>query len=473
MPQIVRKKSPKKVDVRQQSLVKVSQTLLMAIVLFSALSVAAVFAAAVTGQPTADKNRSVVIDTCRQKPTFKERLVCAIEKFENRRDGDPQPEPLYTVTALQGLPGGYDSCEIYEINENNQSVGRCWTADINYECKPLDTPGSIEINRLCPNMGNKPRAVIWDQTGKVQNLRRPNNELSWGTTGYTLNDLGNAAGFSQTRFSQTAHPMIYVNGRMKVVDPFPQEGHGMMQGMNNHNQIVGWDAYKIIDVPDIDPHTDDKKLIYHSFLWGNDTVTELPSFDDFASSRADDINEAGQIVGSSEIEVSEDNYSWRAVSWSGKDHTFKILDPRERVAEASFPLAINNLPSPQVVGYWQVYQDGPYVSHGFLWQEEKGMVDLGTYGGCMFSFGADINNDGIIVGESYGYPCGENANQVKAILWIFRNDGTLLATDLNNFIDQSTGWHLSYLEGINDQGYIAGWGFYKNQRQPFILKPIQ
>ena len=367
--------------------------------------------------------------------TFKQRLLAAI----NKKDGE-ETKPLYIATPLEPLPVGGEF-ESKDINEKNQITGWCYNAK-----------GHL-------------RAVVWEE-GHVKNLRLPKNELSWGTTGNAINDHGNVAGQSQKQTEQTLDAMIYINGNMRAIQPFEEEGHSVANGINENNEVVGWGAYQLVEGEE---GSDEKKLIHHAFLWKAGKITDLEANDEMASSYANDLNNDGQIVGHSEVKI-EETYSQRAVLWNKNTQEMIVLDQRERAIEESDAYAINASDPPQIVGKMLVYQNGPYVSHGFFWEGEQ-MVDLGTYGNCLFSVANDINNKEIIAGSSYGYPCSDDPQEYKAILWMF-NQKELVNVDLNQLITDDH-CHLSTLVAINDAYFIAGNGFYRDKPRAFLLTPTQ
>jgi probable HAF family extracellular repeat protein len=132
------------------------------------------------------------------------------------------------------------------------------------------------------------------------------------------------------------------------------------------------------------------------------------------------------------------NIDSQAVVWNGTTPTY--LDSLG--GDYSQAQAINN--AGQVVGYSTTVSPGAY--HATLWNGTT-PTDLGTLGG--HSYAHDINDSGIIVGDSY---------TVEGVAHAFLWDGTSL-TDLNSFLDSNTveaGWVLAHAYGINNQGSIIG-----------------
>ena len=138
------------------------------------------------------------------------------------------------------------------------------------------------------------------------------------------------------------------------------------------------------------------------------------------TSIANDINNEGQVVGSSGISLS--NGTSHAFLWQNGTMT----DIGNWAANG-----IND--EGQVVG-----SNG----HAVLWDNGT-MTDLGTLGGYTYSSGSDINNVGQVVGISAG-PSGWG----HGVLW---QSGTI--RDLGAL----PGYNFSFAASINDFGDIVGW----------------
>jgi hypothetical protein len=129
------------------------------------------------------------------------------------------------------------------------------------------------------------------------------------------------------------------------------------------------------------------------------------------------VNRAGEVVGyagNSDVGVDEG-----IADWSGG------RDPET--------LQFDNLP-----------QNG----HAFSWTRGV-MRDLG--GTAAFA----IDDAGVIVGRS-----GK-----RAVLW----RGSRLV-DLNELIPKGAGWQLQCATGLNDRGWIVGWGTHGGKRRAFLLR---
>jgi probable HAF family extracellular repeat protein len=166
------------------------------------------------------------------------------------------------------------------------------------------------------------------------------------------------------------------------------------------------------------------------------------------TSFANDINEAGQVVGSSQTA-------------SGQTHAFiwtlatGMIDLGTLGGTTSGAAAINN--AGQVVGSSTTAAG---QSRAFLWSPTTGMVDLGTLGGTS-SFAADINDSGVVCGTS------TNASGAsRAFMW----------TASGGMVDLGSlgGAFGSSASAINAAGWIAGGSSsaqYSNWPHAFLWKP--
>ena len=252
-------------------------------------------------------------------------------------------------------------------------------------------------------------------------------------------------------------------------------------GINNLSQVVG-NAYK----------ANGESL---AFLWSKSTgLTDIgqlgiPYFGDNAS-RANAINDQGQVVGTSNTE----GFLWT------KSTGFTII-PGIR-SGGVFPSDINN--AGQVVGssgnasngstafLWSESTGsptdltpfgGPYAGasaindmgqvvgsfnegrQAFIWNKNTGITDIGKLSqGNSYVFPNDINNSNQVVG--YSQIASGDFGSHHAFLW---EDGVI--TDLNNLVDDRAGIELSEARAINNRGQIVGYGSLNGESHAFLLTP--
>ena len=294
---------------------------------------------------------------------------------------------------------------------------------------------------------------------------------------YSINELGQVVGNSLTPEGYK-HAFLWdkIKG-MQDLDPdtkldlYPWN-------INNLTQVVG--------VSELGKDTDYKP----SFLWDGTRGMRY-----WSDRLLVDINDSGQIVG---------EFDGRATLWNGLNDV-QNLGSLNNKGEGRAG-RINNVG--QVAGSSYSCQKWPCGGHGFFWDEETGMTDLGTLG-SKDSWVYGINDLGQVVGSSpvrggfYGerraflwdktrgmqnlgtfddkdsYARGINnlgrvVGRVEdepfdgvAFLW----DKTRGMQDLNNLIDPQAGWKLARAHEINERGWIVGTGWFNGNKRAFLLTP--
>jgi probable HAF family extracellular repeat protein len=157
-------------------------------------------------------------------------------------------------------------------------------------------------------------------------------------------------------------------------------------------------------------------------------ITDLGTIE-YTYSRADDINDLGQVVGYSRV---ANNNPLLPFLWTPEDGMV-ILGPLPVDHRGSGLMSINNLG--KVAG--NMYHDhGP--PRAYIWSEEGGFIDLGD------SNAYDVNDQGVVVGESH------HSARFRPVLWNEEHELMVLET-------------LGYGGGaraINENGQVAGWNHY-------------
>lgn len=238
-----------------------------------------------------------------------------------------------------------------------------------------------------------------------------------GTFGgtYSFANAINAAGAIVGNFGAAAgdgHAFIYDHGSMVAID----NAYGM--GINAHGDMVG-QRYTGTG--------------YTGFLYSQGTLTELGHLGKGDTSLAASINDGGQIVGESNIDVELHAPFHPFLYSSGALLDLGTLAGREINSAA----VINN--AGQIAGTSEGDNGG---MHAFFY--ERGlMTDLGFFGGLNLSIGG-MNQHGQVVGTGQSFDGPDVA--------FISLGGTLL--DLNTMIDRALGWTITGALGINDLGQV-------------------
>lgn len=247
---------------------------------------------------------------------------------------------------------------------------------------------------------------------------------------FAINDNGAVVGTAA--FSGAMRGFIMDEFGTTALDPLPGGDYSRAEGINNAGQIVG----------EASPGYN----IGHAALWQKDpttnlyTVTDLEPLSGGAKSEAIGINSAGQIFGYI-------NDHSTVVIWQNDDQHTRI------VVGSGDVFGIND--RGQIVG--------TAGNHAMLWQIDPGTglytrIDLGTLPGGNISWAQSINASGQIVGTSA--TVGNNVHH--AVLW--QNDDNHTIVDLGSVPDAMD----TYGTWINDAGVILGYTYTPGYATPLI-----
>ena len=201
-------------------------------------------------------------------------------------------------------------------------------------------------------------------------------------------------------------PASYINAAFAL---------GAANQINERGTAVGSSATSIPTGPDsnlgvCDGVDGDVPFVFRAFKWQDGAVTDLGALPGSGnSSCATSINESGEIVGRSEIDIVDPLFGvreFRAVLWKdGKIQNLGTFGGRY-----SLPSSINNrgqvagsatnaVPDPFSLLYQLVFSPNGTQSRAFLW-ENGHKKDLGTLGGPDATASL-VNEDGQAAGLSY------------------------------------------------------------------------
>ncbi len=247
-----------------------------------------------------------------------------------------------------------------------------------------------------------------------------------------------------------SHPFLCGYGRMLPLGTFGGD-FAEATAINAAGVVVGMAEYATVH----DARADAFRTRSRAFLWQNGSMRSLGTLGG-EDSRAQGINDAGQVVGWSELRPrTRDPEALpvvRAFLWErGRMRDLGSLPG----FEASSAAAINN--RAQVVG--ELSHDHASTLRAFLWEKGR-MRDLGTPAG-LSSTALAINDHGEIVG--YGR---SRSIAHRALLW---KDGCVY--ELEQCLPAGSGWSLDEARGINNRGEIVGVGFFHHEQHGFLLTP--
>ena len=303
-----------------------------------------------------------------------------------------------------------------------------------------------------------------------------------------INASGQVAGFSDTSTTVTfpcpghykpprtcsshpQHAFLYSNGTMTDLGSLGGADKGSSAAaINVSGEVAGLSQTATAGVT-------------HAALWTGTTMVDLGALAPLSSgswSSADGINDSGQVVGAW---APGENGTGTHHPWLYSNGTMTSLPvPSGLTGPSCVPGAINN--SGQIVGYCT---DASGNYHGVVWQNGT-VTTLGTLGGLQVETVTAINNNGQITGrgttstgaldgflDSNGtvtdlgasfFPVALNDNGVIAdITGLIDIGGTV--QNLDNLIPASSGYTISVVFGINDNGQIVA----EANGSPVLLTP--
>ncbi len=347
--------------------------------------------------------------------------------------GPARAQPItYTVMDLGALAGGTAS-RGFAINAPGQVTGRAaTTGDPSYPVRAFRTTPGGRIGDPGADLGVLPGGTF--------------------STGYGINATGQVTGYADDATGQQRAFRTSATG--KVSDPGTDLGtlgtYSLGYGINTSGQVTGY-SYS---------STAGGTRAFRTTATGrvSDPGTDLGTLGG-QDSRGYAINASGQVTGIAYIPPPAFTYHAFRTTATGR-----ISDPGTDLGTlggvASEGLAIND--SGQVTGDANLTGDAAH--HAFR-TTATGKIsdpgtDLGTLGGAN-SQGNAINALGVVVGTSDITGGGQHA---------FLFDAQM--RDLNALIPPGTGWALTSATGINDSGWITGWGTVNGQEHAFLLTPV-
>ncbi|HEY9798930.1 MAG TPA: DUF3466 family protein [Leptolyngbyaceae cyanobacterium] len=348
---------------------------------------------------------------------------------------------LYSVTELSN-----PNIDViaYDINNLGQVVGGYFTYSTDFSNSisySFRTSANSPINTATDNLG-----IPFSQALSINDLGQ--------VVGLSFNSEVGLSGAYRTDPNSPINPATdgFAEGRFSIFSA--------ATGINNSGQVViinpllrlGTESYRV----DTNTSTNEEEYTNLGSLGG---VISGPF--PFKYTSVSDINESGQVVGTS----LNSNLEYHAYRTNPNSPINRDTDDLGTLGGSeSYATAINNLG--QVVGY-STNINGEF--RAFLTAPNSPInpttSDLGTLGGSSSS-ASDINDLGQVVGTSTTIT-GES----RAFLY---DDGKLF--DLNSLIPNNSGVTLNYANAINDRSQILAGTFGDINagvfRRAFLLTPI-
>jgi probable HAF family extracellular repeat protein len=232
-----------------------------------------------------------------------------------------------------------------------------WVADVNGRGVAI-----LNATRLVGSELRLPHAFVW-RRGKLTEL--PPLEGGNGALVRDINKRGEVAGFCQSP-GNSGRPCLWRDGRPVALSLINKSGEGVALAINDDGVVVGEGQTFIPGQT-------------HAFRWRQGVVTDLG--DAHSSSSATGLNERGQVIG-----VWQTGSGGRGFLWeNGRMTDLGTLSG----GAGTVPADINE--HGQIVGSTRA-ADG--ASHAFLWQRGR-MTDLGPGGATA------INDHGQVLGVDW------------------------------------------------------------------------
>lgn len=325
-----------------------------------------------------------------------------------------------------GLPPGMTNCSVADIDD----AGRVLVYSVTTTPSPWGS-----------------RSFIWDpagggaftQVGPYLNYAR--------TEAWQLAPDGTVVGYSYLLAGQFPTTIVAWTWKNSVFTKLPPLGYNMTSAVaiNASGLCTGW-GYPP------NPFTG----FTHTIRSTPTSTTPVQNILNLQSGGTA-INDAGAVVGYVNSQL---NFSWQTASVTcpeGGLHEMGSLGGFG--AYTTYAQAMNNLG--QVVGSSYIGNEdaSQFVGQAFVWKDGV-MTKLGGLPGDTTSIAFDINDAGVIVGQSG--PSGAR----HPVMW--KNGSTI---DLATQTTVPANWKVLSADRLNATGAIAGNGVVSNADRAFVLKP--
>ncbi len=332
-------------------------------------------------------------------------------------------------------------------------------AVVNYTITDLGTLGGRDARAFAINDNAQVVGTSWNATYSPNAFRWSNGTMfNLGTLGGLTSgagDINNSGTIvgSSSLAGAGGSGFIWRNGVMTQLGGLAND-YSVAQGINNSNQIVGQTT---ID-------TGAGNTSYRAFIWENNLMRDLGTLGgNFSSAAA--INNNGQVVGNSK----GNNLAEHAFVWDNGVMT--DLGTLEGLDPGGFSKSWANDINDTGVVVGQSNTNGSYNFNAVIWDNNT-IINMGTLQGDGESNATAINASGQVVGVSdFYYDNGDYTYTLGGAAFIWENDSM---TNINSLIAADSGWVLYGATDINDAGQIIGYGSLDGTTatRAFLLSPV-